>query len=85
VVVEVQSVSLESDAAYLSLFGSAPDETGISDHLLESVVFDPDYQDFRFASTGVINDGFHKTILSDGILPQQNKAAKFLYDIVFYV
>jgi len=38
----------------------------------------------EFAS-GVINDGVHKTILSDGILPQQNKKAKILSDKIPYV
>ena len=43
------------------------ENAGISDHLLETAVLDPDYRDFRFATTGVINGGMHKTILSDGI------------------
>ena len=34
---------------------------------------------------GVINDGFHKTILSDGILQQQNKKVKILSDKIPYV
>ena len=34
---------------------------------------------------GVINDGLHKTILSDGILPQQNKTEKILSDKIVYV
>jgi len=40
--------------------------------------------DFEFAS-GEINVGVHKTILSDGILPQQNKTAKILSDKIPYV
>jgi hypothetical protein len=34
---------------------------------------------------GVINDGVDKTILSDGILPQQNKKEKILSDKIPYV
>jgi hypothetical protein len=34
---------------------------------------------------GVINDGVHKTILSDGNLPQQNKMDKILSDKIPYV
>ena len=34
---------------------------------------------------GVINGRLHKTILSDGILPQQNKIDKILYDKIPYV
>jgi len=40
--------------------------------------------DVEFAS-GVINVDVHKTILSDGILPQQNKKEKILYDKIPYV
>jgi hypothetical protein len=40
--------------------------------------------DFEFA-TGVINDGGHKTILSGGILPQQNKIDIFLSDKIPYL
>ena len=38
----------------------------------------------EFAS-GEINGSRHKTILSDGILPQQNKIEKILYDKIPYV
>jgi len=36
-------------------------------------------------ATGMINVGFHKTILSDGILPQQTKKEKILSDKIPYV